>query len=284
MTTDAAAGTERVRRYYDDNAAAFERLGQGGASIHRAVWGPGAATRAEAFHHVDELVLRALPPEVAVPSVLDLGCGVGASLLWLAGRAELTGEGVTISGAQAARAAELIEQAGLGARVRCRQGDYLNLPDDLAGSADLAFSIEAFIHSPDPDGYFREAARCLRPGGRLIVCDDFRTSAEVPDPPRVARRLAEFRTGWHVGSLLTVDEVRSAAARHGLELVRDLDLSAYLELRRPRDRFISVLLAVGRVFRPSGRYWQSLVGGDALQWALLRGLLSYRFLELRRVA
>jgi hypothetical protein len=45
--------TERVRRYYDNNAAAFEELGQGGASIHRAVWGPGVSTRAEAFHHVD---------------------------------------------------------------------------------------------------------------------------------------------------------------------------------------------------------------------------------------
>ncbi|MBV1852782.1 SAM-dependent methyltransferase [Catellatospora tritici] len=284
MTTEAeaTAGTERVRRYYDNNAAAFERLGQGGASIHRAVWGPGVTTRADAFHHVDELILAALPPQVAVPSVLDLGCGLGASLLHLASRTDLTGEGVTISRAQAVRAAELIEQAGLGARVRCREGNYLSLPDDLAGSADLAFSIEAFIHSPDADGYFREAARCLRPGGRLIVCDDFRTPVAAPDSPCSARRMAEFRTGWHVGSLLTVEEVRAVAARHGLTLVRDLDLTAYLELRRPRDRFISALLAVGRVFRPSGPYWQSLVGGDALQWALLRGLLNYRFLELRR--
>ncbi|GHJ48125.1 hypothetical protein Cs7R123_54670 [Catellatospora sp. TT07R-123] len=283
-TVDAAVDAERVRRYYDSNAAAFERLGQGGASIHRAVWGPGATTRADAFHYVDELILAALPPDVAVPSVVDLGCGLGASLLHLAARTELTGEGVTISAAQARRAAELIEQAGAGARVRCRQGDYLALPDDLAGSADLAFSIEAFIHSPDADGYFREAARCLRPGGRLIVCDDFLTSAAPPDSPRTARRMAEFRTGWHVGSLLTVDEVRAAAAPHGLSLVRDVDLTAYLELRRPRDRFISTLLAAGRVFRPSGPYWQSLVGGDALQWALLRGLLGYRFLELRRTA
>jgi hypothetical protein len=38
------------------------------------------------------------------------------------------------------------------------------------------------------------------------------------------------------------------------------------------------------VVRPSGKYWQSLVGGNALQWALIRGLLSYRFLELRRAA
>ena len=64
-TTHAADHAHRVRRYYDDNAAAFEGLGQGGASIHRAIWGPGVSTREAAFHHVDELILEALPPDVS---------------------------------------------------------------------------------------------------------------------------------------------------------------------------------------------------------------------------
>ena len=273
-----------MRRYYDNNAAAFERLGQGGASIHRAVWGPGVATREAAFHHVDELILEALPPGDGRRTVVDLGCGLGASLLYLASQIDLVGEGITISPLQAARAAELIAQAGLGDRVRCREGNYLSLPEDLAGTADLTFSIEAFIHSPDAGGYFREAARSLRPGGKLVVCDDFLTSATPPDSPRAARWLQEFRTGWHAESLLTVDQVRTLAAAHGLVLVRDLDLTSDLELRRPRDRWISLLVAAGRMFRPPGEYWQSLVGGNALQWALMRGLLTYRFLELRRDA
>ena len=167
--------------------------------------------------------------------------------------------------------------------MRCREGNYLSLPDDLAGTADLTFSIEAFLHSPDADRYFREAARTLRPGGKLVICDDFLTSAAPPASPRAARWLEEFRTGWHVGSLLTVDQVRALAAAHGLVLARDLDLTPELDLRRPRDRWISVLLALGRIFRPSGNYWQSLVGGNALQWALIHGLLSYRFLELHRL-
>jgi len=274
--------TERVRRYYDNNAAAFERLGQGGASIHRAVWGPGVSTRKEAFHHVDELILDTLPPDLAKPAIVDLGCGLGASLIYLAGRIDMSGEGITISAAQAARAAEIIAEAGAGERVRCREGDFLSLPEDLVGKADLAFSIEAFIHSPDAGRYFEQAARALRPGGKLVVCDDFLNSAAPPDTPRGRRWMEEFRVGWHAGSLLTVDQVREVAAGHGLKLARELDLTAHLELRRPRDRWISLLVRLGRVFGPSGPYWQSLVGGNALQWALLNGLLSYRFLELRK--
>jgi cyclopropane fatty-acyl-phospholipid synthase-like methyltransferase len=281
-TTDPAGHAQRVRRYYDNNTAAFERLGQGGAAIHRAVWGPGVTTRQAAFHHVEELIRQALPADVAEPTVVDLGCGLGASLLYLADRTNLHGEGITISPVQAAGAAKLIAQVGAGDRVHCREGNFLALPDDLAGRADLTFSIEAFIHSPDAGRYFHEAARSLRPGGKLLICDDFLTTAAPPAAPRAARRLAEFRTGWRVGSLLTVEQVRTIADAHGLSLHRDLDLTPMLELRRLRDRGVSILVALGRTFRQDSDYWQSLIGGDALQWALTHGLLNYRLLELHR--
>jgi cyclopropane fatty-acyl-phospholipid synthase-like methyltransferase len=273
--------TELVRRYYENNTAAFDRLGQSDGSIHRAVWGPGVSTRTEAFHHVDELILRALPPDLAKPVVVDLGCGIGASLLYLAGRTDMTGEGITISALQAERANRRIAEVGATDRVRCREGDYLSVPADLAGTADLAFSIEAFVHGPDAGGYFREAARTLRPGGRLVVCDDFLAGDAAP---RAARRLAEFRKGWRIGSLLTVEQARALAAAHGLTLVDDLDLTPHLELRRPRDRWISLLVTAGRPFRVPGDYWQSLVGGDALQWCLLHGALQYRVLRFERAA
>ena len=283
-TSDAPAHVQQVRLYYDNNSAAFERRGHGGASIHRAVWGPGVSTRDAAIHYVDELILAALPTGTGQPTIVDLGCGLGASLLYLAGRADLVGEGLTISPWQASRAAELIAQAGLAHRVRCREGNYLAVPDDLAGRADLTFSIEAFLHSPDADRYFHQAARTLRPGGTLIVCDDFLASPEPPSSARGVRWLEEFRSGWRVGSLLTVEQVRAMAAAHGLELVRDLGLTAALELRRPRDRLVTAAVAVGRLVRPSGEYWQSLIGGNALQLAIVNKLVGYHFLELRRTS
>ena len=274
MTSESVTHTERVRRYYDRNSAAFERLGQGQASIHRAVWGPGVTTRQQAFHYVDELLLETVSPGAAI---VDLGCGLGASLLYLASRIDMTGEGLTLSPKQAQRAAELARETK---NVRCREGNYLDVPADLHGSADLTFSIEAFLHSPDADGYFREAARTLRPDGRLVICDDFLTATGAQNTEH--RLLKDFRVGWEVGSLLTVEQVRTLANKHGLVLVRDLDLTPHLELRRPRDRWITAVVTLGRVFRPKGEYWRSLLGGDALQRALVRGLLNYRFLEFRR--
>jgi cyclopropane fatty-acyl-phospholipid synthase-like methyltransferase len=280
--TDAAGHAEGVRRYYDNNAARFERYGQGGASIHRAVWGPGVKTRAQAFHFVDELILGALSGHRdGKARIVDLGCGVGASLLYLASRLDMTGEGITISPLQAARASELIAASKATAPVRCREGNYLDLPADLADT-DLAFSIEAFVHSPDAARYFQQAARILRPGGKLVVCDDFLTPSASHASPRAARWIEEFRRGWRVGSLVTVEQARALAAAEGLTLVHDLDLTPHLELRRPRDRWLSLLVALVRPFQPSGDYWHALLGGNALQLALLDGVLNYRFLKFER--
>jgi len=186
---------DEVRRYYDENTARFERYGQGGASIHRAVWGPGVETREGAFRHVDGLVLGELRAFEGTPTVLDLGCGLGATLMHLASTTQIRGEGITISSMQAARASELAGAAGLSGAVRFREGDFLALPRDLA-DVHLALSIEAFVHSQDADRYFAEAARVLRVGGRLIVCDDFLTPrGAAATSARDRRRIDEFRRG-----------------------------------------------------------------------------------------
>lgn len=283
MPEETADQVERVREFYDRNTSRFERLGQGGASIHRAVWGPGVATREHAFHHVEDRLLGLLADRHD-PVVVDLGCGVGGSLITLAQqRLDLRGEGVTISPAQVARAAELVADEGLADRVRCREGDFLAPPPDLDGCADLVFSIEAFVHGPDPAAYFRSAARLLRPGGLLAVCDDLLSPAGAWPDDAAARLLAQFRDGWRVGSLVTVDQAVAGARAAGLELADDDDLTPYLELRRPRDRAVSALLAVARgPLRPRGEYWRMLSGGDALQRCLVSGLVGYRLLVFVR--
>jgi cyclopropane fatty-acyl-phospholipid synthase-like methyltransferase len=283
-----ARHAEDVRRYYDHNSRHFERFGQGGASFHRAVWGPGVATRAAAFHHVDDLILaelRSLAPANADggPRVLDLGCGVGASLLHLAARLPIDGHGITISARQAERAAALAAVSPTAGRVNCRHGDYLSLPADLAArDIDLAFAIESFVHSPDPARFFCSAAQALRSGGKLLVCDDFLTSAAPPARVHHRRWLDDFRHGWRVGSLLTADAAAVLAAVEGLVLTTSVDLTPHLELRRPRDRATGLLLALLRPFRPRGEYWRGLRGGHALQLGLGAGLLQYRLLTFQR--
>ena len=84
-------------------------------------------------------------------------------------------------------------------------------------------------------------------------------------------------------ALVTVEDAVRHAADAGLVLESDTDLTPYLELRRPRDRAISVAVALARgPLRPRSEYWRMLAGGDALQHCLTGGLIDYRLLVLTR--
>jgi cyclopropane fatty-acyl-phospholipid synthase-like methyltransferase len=277
----ADSRVDAVRAYYDRNTAKFERLGQGGASIHRAVWGAGVTTRAEAFHFVDQRIARVIA--TTKPSgarVLDLGCGLGESLLWLArGDAELTGAGVTLSGVQAERTAERLRDAGLASRFTAIEADFTRLPASL-GEFDVAYAIESFVHCPDPHAFFANVARCLVPRGRLLICDDFQ--AREPRSVREERWLHAIRHGWMGHGLALRENAVEIARNHELTLEEDVDLTPDLELARLRDRWISAFLTLTRPLRLNGYYYRSLDGGDALQKALLARLVEYRILVFTR--
>ena len=62
------------------------------------MWGPGVVDRVGAFHYVEDQIvelIRRLPRGAEAPDVVDLGCGVGASLRYLAGQLPIRGTGIT---------------------------------------------------------------------------------------------------------------------------------------------------------------------------------------------
>lgn len=214
--------------------------------------------------------------------ILDLGCGVGASMIYLAEHAPIVATGITLSGLQAAHARERIGERGLAERVQCFEGSYLELPASVA-PAQLAFSIEAFIHGPDPRAFFEAAARYVAPGGLLLIFDDF-LSARAAGRLSVgeARVLTEVREGWLAHSLVTVRQASELASQAGFALETNDDLTPRLELGRPRDHAIALFVAVGRHLPLRGYGFRSLLGGSALQVGLRKGLLEFRCLAWRR--
>ncbi len=254
-----------VARYYDQNTASFLAYGQGGAHgiIHRAVWGEGVGSREEAFHFVHDL-LRARIAESGARRILDLGCGVGATLEHVLHGTEVVGFGVTNSGVHAQLARER-----LGGRATISELDFCS--DPLPAPVDLAFGIESFVQAGDAEAFVANIAKAIAANGYLVLCDDF-LAGDGED-----RWVREFRRGWRLSSLLHTEAVDAIAVEHGFELVEDRDLTPFLELDRSRDRALGLLIALTRpLFAVSARL-ESLRGSNALRQSLKRGVVSYRY-------
>ena len=100
--------------------------------------------------------------------MLDLGTGTGRMLELLAPLAERA-VGIDQSPAMLAVARARLERAGL-RNVQLRQGDIYAVPVERNGY-DLVVLHQVLHYLDDPGRALREAARVLRPGGRLLVVD-----------------------------------------------------------------------------------------------------------------
>jgi len=286
-----------VAHYYDRNTGRFLRFGGGrdALAIHRELWGPGVRTATDAKRYVNRLLGDRLgpvghPPTTAAAStltVVDLGCGVGGTLFDLADRfPDGVMHGVTVSPAQVALARDLATRRGVAGRVHFHLGDFERLgsegrgPHGVPVDAQAAVAVESFAHASDPDAFFRTAAGCvLRPGGRLLLVDDFLTHPVEALDARGRRWVRAFAEGWRLGSVLTPDAVASHAARAGFVVREDLDLTPLVRLGRPRDHAIRVIApGLERLGLSRVPFFGNMIGGNALQEGLRNGVLAYRML------
>jgi MPBQ/MSBQ methyltransferase len=142
-----------------------------------------------------EVLARLKLEGIAEPRLLDLGCGLGATLRSFARRLPQAWLlGITRVPWQVENARALNHAAGCDERVRVVEGDYEEtvLP---SASYDGVYAIESSCHAHGADKgvLLAEAHRLLRPGGRLVVSDGFLASDRFVNTlqQRIYRKLCE---------------------------------------------------------------------------------------------
>jgi MPBQ/MSBQ methyltransferase len=168
----------------------------------------------------EEVLLRLDAGRPDVRSLLDMGCGVGATARHAAASfPDVHVTGISIVPSQIERARELTAQASMGDRVDFLQRDY-QATGFAAASFDGAYALESSCHAPGAgkEGFLREAHRILRPGGRLVVTDAFLKHAESGALKR--RLLARACRCWVIERWAELDVFRAALEDCGFENIR----------------------------------------------------------------
>jgi 2-polyprenyl-3-methyl-5-hydroxy-6-metoxy-1,4-benzoquinol methylase len=138
-------------------------------------------------------------------SALDVGCGTGEFLAFLAEQGAERREGVELDPARAEHA----RRRDPGARVHA--GDALATLERVDGPFDLVTLWDVFEHVPDPAALLSALAARLAPGGALYVQTIHEHSA-VPALGRLAYRLS--------GGLLRGPARRTHEAHHAVFFTR----------------------------------------------------------------
>lgn len=284
-SSPAPAASPEVARYYDASTARFLVVGGSGSAlaIHRPLWAEGVRTCAEAADHVNTLLGAEAERLLGVaPSrVRDLGCGVGGSVFALARRwPEATFLGVTISGAQKARAEAEAGARGLAGRCRFLQADFAEPLAEAPG--DLAIAVESHVHAPGAKAFLSAAARHLRPGGVLLIIDDMLDRPEAALGPADRRRLASFRAGWRLGHVPDIAGLVAEARAAGFAPKGTRDLTPLLRLNRLRDVLLRAAgPAAERLGLGASPFFANMIGGNALTESYRRGVMRYTMMSLR---
>jgi ubiquinone/menaquinone biosynthesis C-methylase UbiE len=119
-----------------------------------------------ATRDLDAAVLRREAPAAASGDVLEVGCGTGKNTAWLAGRARSV-IALDFSGGMLAKARERVTAPN----VRWLHHDLRHPWPVEPRSLDLVLINLVLEHVRDVAPVFSEAARVLRPGGSLFLCE-----------------------------------------------------------------------------------------------------------------
>jgi SAM-dependent methyltransferase len=159
-------------------------------------WARGPGEETWGIYGIAEADVRMLPDDLEGKDAIELGCGTGYVSAWMTRRGARV-VGIDNSPKQLETATRLGREHGLGFPLILGNAERVPYPD---ASFDFAISEYGAVLWADPTAWVPEAARLLRPGGRLHVLTNsflvFLTAPMDPDAPLEERLLrSQFDSG-----------------------------------------------------------------------------------------
>ena len=209
--------------YYDTchNDYLFAWCNRDNLALHYGYW-----DSEEAYQHHQALlnankILYQFANIQAPSRILDAGCGLGGSSLWLASQGNQV-TGISISQKQIDYANRVVKKRKLADSARFEVTDFCQTPyaDD---SFDVIWGLESICYAMDKSLFLKEAHRLLRKGGQLIMCDAFLLKTDFTDSEW--QTVSSFLKGWVLPNLATREDFHQMINQAGFKHTAIEDIS-----------------------------------------------------------
>ncbi len=266
---------QRIAEYKSVIISYYDRV----TDAYRSEWGDffhlpvfqGPVARQEAILGVEQLLASQL--ELCPGArILDVGCGIGGTAIYLAKHYGVHVTGINISPLQIEIARERAAVSDVVARTDFRIGDAmdLQLPEK---SFDAVITVEACCHMPHKQRFFTSCARLLRPEGVYVGVDWMqRDGLSEYDEKLLIEPVCRLHA---LTSLQDITRLRQSLETSGLQIDTIQDLTSrtgLLQSSLPTPLMQQRVSAFGSesMQLPGPEEWLTL-GGAAMTWAAQAG-------------
>jgi tocopherol O-methyltransferase len=218
---------QQIQQFYDASSELWEKIW--GEHMHHGYYGKAGTykiDRRQAQIDIIEELLNWSKVERA-ENIVDVGCGIGGSTLYLTEKFNAKATGITLSPVQAARASERAKEFNLESKVQFEVADALNMPFE-DNNFDLVWTLESGEHMPDKTKFLHECYRVLKPGGTFIMatwCHRPTNSLAGELTPDEKRHLEEIYRAYRLPYVISLPEYEAIALACGFKNIRTDDWS-----------------------------------------------------------
>jgi len=217
----------QIQQFYDASSGLWEQVW--GEHMHHGYYGPTGHEKKNRRQAQIDLIeeLLAWARVTQAEQILDVGCGIGGSSIYLAQKFQARAIGITLSPVQATRATQRAQEAGLATDVQFQVADAMAMPF-ADHSFDFVWSMESGEHMPDKQKFLQECYRVLKPGGTFLMatwCHRPITPATGPLTRDEEQHLAEIYRVYCLPYVISLPEYEAIARNLPFQNIQTADWS-----------------------------------------------------------
>lgn len=228
-----------IIEYYDKCQFLYNSFWPGHA-LHYGFWERDTKTLKQAVENTNILAAQRLDLREK-DYVLDAGCGVGGTSIYLATKYGVKVVGITLSSVQSAQATKLAEKNLARDMVSFEIMDFQDMRFQDC-TFDKIVAIESVGHAQDKRKFFLEAYRVLKPRGKIVTMDPL--LRRQPETEKEKSSWQKCLNGWKLPGVLLKNDYIDAIQKAGFSSIICIDKSTQV---KPSATYIATL---GCVFFP----------------------------------
>ena len=209
-----------VAEYYNTTLNHYEKWWKlkTGLALHYGIWTKGIKTFPESLVNTNRILME-LSGISDSEKILDAGCGVGGSAIFLIQNKNVLVTGISLSEKQVTYANQRSRQLMLDRKASFYVMDYGKTPF-LPESFDVVWACESLSSAPEKDEPIKEAYRLLKKGGRLIMSDFFLTENDIEDKQGLIKK---WEKTWSIPGFVSTSTFSEKLKNQGFSISSQVD-------------------------------------------------------------